>query len=144
MPSGIYKRKKKSSKARKKASTKRAATKKKRGPGRPPGSGKKKRGRPPGSKTKTKRARPIKEAAPRKSQGRAGSTRVFADFGAVIEAIHEFGRLLDARSKLLIEAANQIGDAIRETADPELPAKVAIVEAEKKAGAAQGEPAPVS
>lgn len=141
MPSGIYQRKKSpKKKARRAAGSKRAATKKKRG--RPPGPAKKKRGRPPGAKTKPAK---IKQAAApriRKSQGRASSPQL--DLSPIIGAINDFGRLLDARSKLLIEAINGIGDAIRETDDPELPAKVAIAEADKQAGAAQGEPAPVS
>lgn len=99
MPSGIYQRTKKKTKTKRARATVKAATKKKRGPGRP----KKKLG-------SQKKA----GAAPRvrKSQGRSRSGKVYADFGAVIEAIHEFGRLLDARSKLLIDGLNTIADAI--------------------------------
>ncbi len=106
MPKGIYDRKKAAKKKAAKKTVKKKAVKKARKAAPPRVAQKKKRGRPPGGGKKTTRAQ---RAAP--SQGRGRSA---VSFLSVIDAVNEFGRLLDARSKLLIEGLNDIGDAIRE------------------------------
>lgn len=100
MPKGIYDRKK--AKRRRQAKAKRA-------------SASKKASRKTKAASAGRKVRRAKRAA--NTVKKARLPKVYAEFGAVIETLHEFGRLIDARSKLLIDAVHDISDAIREAGE---------------------------
>ena len=129
MPKGIYYRNQtatKKPKARQsqpkklgRPTTKASTAAKPRGPGRPPNPKAKPRGRPP-NPIRQARAPRQAQAKPRvRAQGAAPKARQprqpqgYAAFAGLIQA---FGKLLDQRSKLLIEAMHGVSDAIREGA----------------------------